>query len=207
METTCFNVNGRLLFRCWANEHFEKLCNGIVPIGESFPSIYNEEILERAHQEAQRIITLLDLRNGALNFDFIITPDKKIYFLEIGPRNGGCLIPDVIKYATGIDMIKLTVDSALGIACNNLKIRGVDGYWSSYMIHSIKNGKFKKVDVSENLSKNIVDMQLWVKTGDDVFKYAGSNHILGTMILKFDSKEEMINKMDNMENYVKVSLY
>ena len=49
-------------------------------------------------------------------------------------------------------------------------------------------------------------MRLWVKKGDDVFKYAGSNHILGTMILKFDSKEEMITKMDNMENHVEVSI-
>ena len=37
-----FIIDGKLAFRCWANEHFDKLCDNFVPIGESFPSIMTE---------------------------------------------------------------------------------------------------------------------------------------------------------------------
>lgn len=63
-----FVVNGKLVFRCWANEHFDKLCNPLVPIGESFPSIMNNYTLEQAHSETQRLLDLLGIKMGALNF-------------------------------------------------------------------------------------------------------------------------------------------
>ena len=44
------------------------------------------------------------MRTGALNFDFVFTEDDEFFFLELGPRNGGCLIPEVIKHATGVDL-------------------------------------------------------------------------------------------------------
>lgn len=34
--------------------------------------------------------------------------------------------------------------------------------------------------------------------------YTGSNAKLGTMVLKFSSMDEMLEKMDNMENWMKI---
>lgn len=198
-----FILNGELVFRCWADEHFDNLCNGLVPIGESFPTQHPDYLLEIAHAESQRLLTLLDIRTGALNFDFIFTEDGRLYFLELGPRNGGCLIPEVIRYATGIDLIKCTVDAALGLPCSELKIKKVEGFWSSYMLHSLEDGVFKKLWISDRLMRKIVEQDIWVKTGDRVEKYLGSNQILGTMILRFESMREMTEMMDNMEQDIR----
>ena len=97
-----------LAFRCWADEHFDKLCNGLVPIGQTFPTVQSEDQLMKAHVETQRLLSLLGIKTGALNFDIIFDDHGELYFLEIGPRNGGCLIPEVIRYATGVDLIKYT---------------------------------------------------------------------------------------------------
>lgn len=194
-----FINHGKLVFRCWADEHFDKLCNGLVPIGQTFPTSHPVELLEVAHKETQRLLNLLDMRVGALNFDFVFDREGKFYFLELGPRNGGCLIPEVIRYATDIDLIKYTVDIALGVPISNLQMRPTDGFWSSYMVHSLNNGVFKKLWISERLKKKIIEQDIWVKPGDRVEKYLGSNHTLGTMILRFDSMAEMLNMIENME--------
>jgi hypothetical protein len=50
----------------------------------------------------------------------------------------------------------------------------------------------------------ILEQSLTVSVGDYVEKFDGSNHTLGTMILKFDNKEEMLHMMDHMEDYFRV---
>lgn len=195
-----FVVDGKLVFRCWADEHFDKLCNGLVPIGQTFPTSHDQQLLETAHKETQRLLTLLDMKTGALNFDFLFSDDGKFYFLELGPRNGGCLIPEVIRYSTEVDLIKYTVDAALGLDCTGLEMKPTQGYWSSYMVHSLENGKFKELWLSERVQKYIVEQDIQVKIGDQVSKYSGSHDTLGTMILKYPSLNEMLDMVDNMEN-------
>lgn len=194
-----FVVDGRLVFRCWADEHFDKLCNGLVPIGQTFPTTHSKGLQNIAHSETQRLLDLLNIKSGALNFDFIFSDDGKFYFLELGPRNGGCLIPEVIRYATGIDLIKYTVDTALGLDCHDLSMKEVDGYWSSYMVHSLSTGIYEDLRISDRASKKIQESDLQIKKGDQVSKYAGSHDTLGTMILKYDSEKEMLEMIDNME--------
>jgi len=201
-----FVVDGKLLFRCWANEHFDKNCNPFVPIGESFPSIMSDYTLEQAQKETQRLLDLLGMKQGALNFDFHYNKNGDFSFLELGPRNGGNLIPEVIKYATGVDLVKYTVDAALGLDCSDLHMKEVEGYYASYMLHSIEEGMVKEIWYSDEIKENIIEETLFVKSGDRVKKFDGSNHTLGTMIMKFNSQDEMLEKMDNMEKYLKVSI-
>jgi biotin carboxylase len=199
-----FIVEGVLAFRCWADEHFDKLCNGLVPIGQTFPTSHSEEWLNTAHSETQRLLSLLNMKTGALNFDFIFTEDGKFYFLELGPRNGGCLIPEVIRYATDVDLIKNTVDAALGLPCKNMTLKPAKGYWSSYMVHSLEPGNFKELWLSDRVKSKIIEQDICVLPGERVEKYLGSNHTLGTMILKFDSMAEMLDMVDNMERDIRV---
>lgn len=199
-----FVVDGKLVFRCWADEHFDKLCNGLVPIGQSFPTSHPYDWLELAHRESQRLLSLLGMKCGALNFDFVFSPDGKFYFLELGPRNGGCLIPEVIRYGTEVDLIKYTVDSALGLSCDSIGMRPCDGYWSSYMVHALQDGVYEDLWISDRARSRIVEQDIYVKAGAPLKKYLGSNDTLGTMILRYESQEEMLDMLDNMERDIRV---
>lgn len=199
-----FIVDGELVFRCWADENFDDLCNGLVPIGQSFPTSHPQARLEVAHSESQRLLELLGMRTGALNFDFLFDQNEKLYFLELGPRNGGCQIPELIRYSTGVDLIKYTVDAAIGLDCSSLSMTASKGYWSSYMLHSLQDGTFKEIYLSDRAKKYIVEQDIYVKPGDKVFKLSGSHHTLGTMILQYPNLEEMMEMLDQMEKDIKV---
>jgi biotin carboxylase len=195
-----FIVDGRLVFRCFANEHFDKLCNGLVPIGESFPAVHDSRLLETAHRETQRLLTLLGMKTGALNFDFVFTEAGEFFFLELGPRNGGNLIPEVINYVTGMDLVKYTVDAALGLDCSSLKMEPPHGCYSSYIVHAVHDGMCRDLRMTERFKSHVVEQNISVNPGDVVRQFNGSNDTLGTAILRFESEREMLAMMDNMEN-------
>lgn len=191
-----FVIDGKLVFCGFAQEHFDP-DDGIVPVGESFP--YCGET-SRIKDEVQRLINLLHIKNGALNFD-IVLKDDDVYLMEIGPRNGGCLIPEVIKYQCGVDMIAATVEAALGhkIFLGEPKHKG---FFSSYMIHSKHGGKFKELIIDQSI--NIREAFLWVNKGDDIPPYRNSSCTIGNMILEWENHKEMVSKMDDILEYVKV---
>ena len=128
--------------------------NGIITIGPSFPSKHSETKFKIAHKETQKILNLVGIKNGALNFDFIFDKYDNLYFLEIAPRNGGGLLPELIKYSTKVDLIKYTIEQSIGNKLKNLEQKKVRGFWSSFMIHSTRNGKFKNIYIKRIKRKN-----------------------------------------------------
>ncbi len=201
-----FVINGKLVFRCWGDENFNEKLNGIITIGPSFPSKHSEKKFKLVHKQTQKLLKLVGIKNGALNFDFIFDKNDNLYFLEIAPRNGGGLLPELIKYLTNVDLIKYTVEQSVGNKLKYLDQKNPKGLWSSYMIHSTKDGKFKNIFIKNELKKRIVYFKLFVKKGDRVKKYVNAQHILGNLIFNFKNKEEMSNLYRSPEKFIRVNV-
>ncbi len=202
-----FSVDGKLVFRCFANDHFNasSVGNPFVPVGASWPYNMPAHIHDKLHSEIQRALSLLHMRSGAYNFDARIDKDENVYLMEIGPRNGGNLLPQVIEYATGVDMVEYTIKAAVGEDCSDLHMVEPQGYWACYMIHSKTAGVLKAVEFVDGFKENnLVEFEMMVQIGDQVDAFNGSNGTLGTTILKFGSMDEMLYKMDHMDEFIKV---
>jgi biotin carboxylase len=202
-----FSVNGELVFRCFGNEFYSS--NGIkeyVPLGECWPSVLDESTQDKVHAELQRLITELGMQTGAYNIEVIIDENDDVYILELGARNGGSLIPQITQYATGVDMVEYTIKAALGEDCSDLKMVEPTGYWSNYMVHSKKTGKFKEVVIADELKDNFVEYQTDFKEDDQVYAFENSGHALGTIVFKYSSKEEMFDKIAKLTDLVIVEV-
>lgn len=199
-----FSVNGKLVFWAFGNQHNDLQCNPYVPAGISLPYHMEPIKQQKLVDQIQKTFDLLHLQSGAYNFEARFDEQGIPYILEIGPRNGGNLIPQITKYATGVDMIEYTIKAAMGEDISDLKQVAANQFIASYIIHSKKDGILKKINISDEIKHNILEYDMISKEGDAVIKFNGSNGTLGTMILKFDSMEEMLHKMDNMDDYVKV---
>ncbi len=58
------SIDGKLVFRSFANDHFNPKCiNPFVPISASFPYNMPNTIQDKVHNEIQRLITLLNMKN------------------------------------------------------------------------------------------------------------------------------------------------
>lgn len=201
-----FLIDGKIAFAGLMNEHFDRLCNPLVPIGESYPSILPETLQEKALAEIQRLVGILGMKMGALNLDFIVDQSGEVYILEIGPRNGGNLITDAIRVSGDVDLAKYTILAALGEKITGLKQNKEHTLVSSYIIHSLKDGIFKELVVSDKIKDDIILLDVWNKPGDQVYKFNNASFGMGAALIRFHSIEKMCYCMDHMEEFIKVEI-
>ena len=199
-----FLVDGKIVFSCYGNTQRNELANPLVPVGTKFPSSLSIQRIEYAMKQIQRVCTLLNMNNGPFNIEFGFDENNNFLIFDFGPRNGGVAVPTIIKYATGVDLIKYTVENALGLDCSELKMKKVNGFFSEYKIHAEEEGFFSRLWYSEEIKRNIIDQNISVQTGDKVQIMNRGTDRLGLIYLKFDSYDEMQDKMNNMKKYFKV---
>ena len=201
-----FSVDGKLVFTSYGNELYSnKGLREYVALGEFWPSLLTAEQKKKVDTELQKLITALGMRTCAYNIEVIIDETDTVYILELGPRNGGSYIPQLIQYATGVDTVDYTIKAALGEDCSDLKMAPTKGFYSNYMIFSTQSGKFRGLWFDERFQKhNLLDVYCTYREGDEVTAYQNTTHSLGTILFKADSLEEMLEITNNMEQYYKV---
>lgn len=199
-----FIVDGELKFAGFMSEHFDKLCNPLVPIGESYPSYLSDELKAKAKSEIDRLMKLLGMRFGAINMDFIIDAKGDVYIIEIGPRNGGNLITDVIREASGVDLAKCTIQAALGLPLGEDFGKPITKYVSSYVVHSLEDGLYKGVEIDDDIRNDIILFKDLTEPGEKIQRFDNAALGTGAMLIKHDSIEQMVDRMDNMEKHIRV---
>lgn len=201
------SIDGKLVFRYFANDHFNKQCiNPFVPISASFPYNMPKEVQDKVHNEIQRLITLLGMKTTTYNFDMRIDENYNVYLMEIAPRDGGNYIPQIIKYATNVDLVECSVKAAMGEKIEQ-SFGEPSGYYAYYAVHSLKDGILDKVEIAnEVLEKHIVENHIIKKQGDEIKAFTGANTTLGILLMKFDNMEQMLHMMDNSHEWINVKL-
>lgn len=200
------SIDGKLVFRYFANDHFnKKSANPFVPISASFPYNMSEDVQNKIHNEIQRLLKLLHMQTSTYNFDIRIDSDYNVYLMEVAPRDGGNYIPDVIKYATGWDLVECSVKAAMGEKIEILPMCA-KGFYSYFAVHSLKDGILDKVLISEEAKKHVIENHIIKKTGDKISTFKGANSTLGCLIMRFDSMNQMLDMMDNSEQWCRVLL-
>ncbi len=201
-----FSVDGKLVFWAFADDFCDvKSQNAIAPVVETYPCTKAMHIQEQVVKEIQRLLDLLGMKTCAYNIEVRIDRNDRVYLMEIGPRCGGNAIPETTKLATGVDLMEYTIKAAIGEDCSSLHFNEVKGYWSTYLVHSNKGGILEEIMIDDYYKKhNLVSFATEYRKGMYVPTYKGSNGSMGSMIAKYDSYDEMMEKTLNFSNYVKI---
>jgi len=202
------SINGELVFRCYANDHFNARClNPFVPISASFPFNMPEGIQRKIDGEIQRLLKLLHMGTCTYNFDIRIDKEHNIYLMEIAPRSGGNYIPQVIKKMTGVDLVEYAILGAMGEKLSIPEYELDNKFYSYFAIHSYHDGVLDSIIIDESFRANhIVEDYTLVRRGDQVNAFVGANTTLGILIMQFNSMDEMLHCMDNPDEWITVKL-
>ena len=203
-----FSVDGKLVFHCLGNEFYStKVDKDFAPLGECWPTVMPQEVIDTLAADLQRLITSLGMRSNAYNVEAIYGEDGKVYILELGARSGGSLIPQITALATGVDMVPYVIKAALGEDCSDLHMAPVIGFWSNYMAHSNKTGRYAGIEYDETFKKNnLVDFVTDIKEGEPVHKYRDAQDCVGELMLKYENAEQMNDIIENMDKYVHIKV-
>lgn len=200
-----FLVNGELVFRCFGDIHFSKT-NPLLPCSVSMPTLHNDELVKKVHAEVQRLLSAIGMKMGALNFDIMVDQNDNVYIIEIGPRNGGNMIPELTEYCTGIDMKTASILQAVNEPLPPLTIGNEKKYFSHYVIHAPKTGSVKHFELDAYLKEHVLYSHVNFKLGDEVKKFTSSANRLGIMLLKYKDEKEMLDLIYNMTDHLQFEI-
>lgn len=202
-----FTVDGELKFVSFSGQRFDVNAeNPYTPSAYSWPSTISEENQKELTSEIARLLKLLKMGTSIYNIEVRESTAGKAYIMEISPRGGGNRLSEMLRYATGVDLITNCVRYAVGLPTEGVEQKPYDGCWAEVILHSDKAGVYDRLWINDEIKENVIEEDLWIGEGAKVGGFSAANEAIGTLVLKFPTPEQLEQVMDNLNNYVKVIL-
>lgn len=205
-DTDSMSVDGKLVFTSFCAQRFDaEAINPYTPAAYSWPSTFTKEEEAYLTSEIQRLITLLNLKTVVYNIEVRVAPNGKPYIMELTPRGGGNRLCEMLRYATGVDMITAITRAMVGDPIlEPIEQKPYNGHWAEIILHADESGIFDHLEISNDLPAEVVEEDLWVENGDKVESFEGANNAIGTLVLKFKSAEELEYAITHQKEWLKV---
>lgn len=204
-DTDSYAQDGVLKFVSFSAQRFDAdAINPYTPAAYSWPSTFTREEEAYLTSEIQRLITLLHLKTAVFNIEVRVATNGKPYIMELTPRGGGNRLCEMLRYATGVDMITAITRAIVGDEPQPIEQKPYNGHWAEIILHANKDGIFDHLEIDKNLPAEVVEEDLWVNKGDKVESFEGANNAIGTLVLKFQTAEELENAITHQREWLKV---
>ena len=207
-DSDCFSVDGELKFVSFSAQRFDDNApNPYTPSAYSWPSTFTKEQEAELSSEIQRLLALLGMRTSVYNIETRIGANGKPYIMEVSPRGGGNRLSEMLRFATGVDLITNAVRAAVGDDVADIEQKDYDGHWAEVVLHTEKSGRFQSLDIALDFSeKHVRQTDLWVKPGDEVRAFMGANDAIGTLVLCFNTEEELVAALKDVDNWMSIKV-
>lgn len=206
-DSDCFSVDGELKFVSFSAQRFDENAAGpYVPAAYSWPSTMNMREESELASELQQLITLLGMRTSVYNVETRIGRNGKAYIMEVSPRGGGNRLSEMLRHATGVDLITNAVRAAVGDEVIGVEQKAYDGHWAEIILHAPGEGIFQGLEISDEIRPLVVEEDLWVKRGDKVSAFQGANDAIGTLVLRFGSAEELEKFFEGERKWIRTEI-
>lgn len=204
-DTDSYVQNGLLKFVSFSAQRFDaRAVNPYAPSAYSWPSTFTSEEEEYLTREIQRLITLLNMNTSVFNIEVRVAANNKPYIMELTPRGGGNRLCEMLRYATGVDMITAITRAMVGDEPGFIEQKPYNGHWAEIILHADKDGEFVELQISSSLPAEIVEIDLWVKKGDFVHGFEAANDAIGTLVLRFENAVDLEDAITNQAGWLKV---
>lgn len=204
-DSDCFSINGKLEFASFSAQRFDKnAANPYTPSAYSWPATYTAAQENELRSELQRLLSLLNMNTSVYNIETRVGMNGKPYIMEVSPRGGGNRLSEMLRYATGVDLIRAAVCASVGFPVDGVKQTPYNGHWAEIILHSEKDGTYDSLWIDGSVRNNVVEEDVWVNPGDKVEGFRGANNAVGTLVMRFDSDVEMEKVIANPDKFVKV---
>lgn len=204
-----FSVDGKLVYADYSDQLFDKdAANPYTPALEIWPSTMKQEHQDYLTSELQRMLTLLHCGTGLYNVESRLCKNGKPYIMEVSPRAGGNRIAELQRIGTGIDLIEAEVLKAVGEPLPfNITMPQYDGCYVNDIAHSLKAGTYQGISYDDTFKQNhVISEAIYPSIGDHVEAFHGANNAVGSIFLKFASRDECDEKKARLSDYIKINV-
>ena len=153
----------------------------------------------------QTMVTKLGIRCGAMNVELVVDRDGRVWPIDVGPRNGGNMIPELLGYIFGVDVVEMTVRAAMGETVSLDRMSDVP-FYATHNLHADANGVFSHIRFSDRISPFIIRESIYKKQGDPVEYFDNAAKALGILFLKFPDRQTMADILENINDHITICL-
>lgn len=204
-DTDSYAQDGQLKFVSFSAQRFDaNAVNPYTPSAYSWPSTFTNEEEAYLTSEIQRLITLLGMKTSVFNIEVRVAANNKPYIMELTPRGGGNRLCEMLRYATGVDMITAITRAMVGDEPEVIEQMPYNGNWAEIILHADKDGVFVGLQIDPSLPAEIVEEDLWVKPGDFVHGFEAANDAIGTLVLRFENVADLEKAITNQGEWLTV---
>ncbi len=204
-DSDCFSLCGDLKVVTFSAQRFDENAVGTyVPAAYSWPSSMNMQQEAELTSELQRLISLLHMNTSIYNVETRVGINGKTYIMEVSPRGGGNRLAEMMRYASGTDMITACTRAAVGDPVGEISQKPLDGHWAEVILHAEEAGQFDRLEVSDGMKPFVVETDLWVSPCDRVEAFDGANQAIGTLVMRFESAGQLDHAMSHIASWCKV---
>lgn len=187
------------------NCHRDGKVNPLVPVGKSYPPVLEPVDYQSVKDTLQRLVIELGIQFGPMNVELIVDKNHRVFPIDIGPRSGGNMIPDLLGMIFNCDVVEMSVCSAMGESIAG-KLTNENPYFATLNLHSDRNGKFSHITFDAVIEQYIIRKNIYKKPGDEVNYFSNAAYVLGIIFFKFPDMETMIEMEEHMNEHVKIVL-
>lgn len=207
-SSDCFSVNNSLVFASFDCQYFDKNAeNPYTPSAHLWPSSMPLSKQRELRCEIERLIKLLHMGTSIYNIETRVGVNGKAYIMECSPRGGGNRLAEMLKISTGVDLIRNNICGALGLPISKMIDPSYNGVWAEYIVHSYRDGIFDEVHIDKDFETCFVKQKdIWFQPGDVVHAFSGANEMIGSLVLKFDTRENAMAMLAHPEQWIDVRI-
>ena len=206
-DTDCFSIDDKLVFASFNCQHFDVSSpNPYTPAAYTWPSDMASAAQKELRVELQRLMQLLHMGSSIYNVETRVASDGKPYIMEVSPRGGGNRLSEILKMASGQDLIANVVRVALRMPLEQMSDPMYSGFWAEVIVHSNRPGVYQRLQISHQIKPFVMQEDMWVKTGDKVAPFTGANQTIGTLVLRFDDQAMMQAIIADIPSWLSVAI-
>lgn len=201
-----FIKDGKVILWGLMNCHRDLHVNPLVPVGKSYPLELEENDVINVKNTLQKMISKLGIKSGAINVELIVDKNNRVWPIDVGPRNGGNMIPDLLGMIFDIDIVEMSIKAAMGIDIINPIQKENELYYATHNLHSSKSGLFKCINYSKEIDPFILKKCIYKTKGDKIEYFDNAAKAIGIIFFKFNNKTEMNYYLENINNFIDIVL-
>ena len=204
-DCDAFGYRGELQFISFSAQRFDREAkNPYAPDGFSWPDTFTDAERAELSSEVKRLLSLLHMETSVYNIETRVGTNGVPYIMECSPRGGGNRLSEMVRCVYGVDLIDAAVRAAVGLPVTGVRQTEVSGVWAEVILHAEAAGTFESLWIDESAAKFVQKTDLWIKPGDAVHGFTGANEAVGTLVMKFDSDEDMQDFLAHKNKRVKI---
>lgn len=200
-----FIENGKIVLWGLLNCHRDNCVNPLVPVGKSYPLQLEDEDIQHVKETLSSMVEKLRISNGSMNVELVVDKSNRVWPIDVGPRSGGNMIPDLLGDMFGVDIAEMSVKAAMGAAIKG-NIHEPNGFYATHNLHSNKNGIYKDILFSPEIEPYIYRKYLYKKLGDEVEYFDNAAKCLGIVFFKFPDETTMKKILEHVNELITVEL-